>query len=47
MFKFDANFDESSFGVREKREQTTLESGAKYEGQWLKDRPDVRQGRGT
>lgn len=26
---------------------TLLDNGAKYEGEWLKNKPDVRQGRGV
>jgi len=31
-FTFDANFNETPFGERTERDQTTLESGAKYQG---------------
>lgn len=47
QFQFDSNFDESYLGKRIPKEQTVLESGARYHGEWLENKPDVRQGRGT
>ena len=45
-FAYDDQKLESTLGEREKREMIVLESGAHFEGQWLKF-TEIRQGEGV
>ena len=44
-FNYDDHAFEKTLGVRENRQMIMLESGAQYEGEWLRN-TQIRQGKG-